>query len=819
VTWTLLEQLGQDARYALRTLRRSPGFAAAATLTLAIGIGVNTAIFSVINAVVLRPLPYRDPATLVAIDTSPLSQAPDWLTTAWRQRARSLSDFAGFRDPRAATLAHRGASQQIDVAGVTWNFLSFLGVAPAVGRDFVAGDADPSAARVAILSHELWQRAFGGDQAILGATLTITGNPVTIVGVAPAQFRFPTGSVLPGTRMPSDIQPDVFRVVDANASVNVIGRLAAKSSAAVATSELLAIFKQDGATQFRREAVDRFELHAVPLQQRLVGNVQQRLWLVMGAVGFVLLVACANVANLLLARASARQRELAVRMALGAGRNRVARLVLTESLVLALFGSAAAILLAYASSGAGRTLLANRVPHVEAITIDAAVLAFNLAVAVASGLLCGLASLSGVRRVRMMAVSDSGAYAITGRTRIRRLLLSAETAVTFVLFVGAALFARTLWNLNGQDRGFDADRVLTVRVAATPPRDLDRNDRRADSRFFAGFFDDLRNRLERMPGVVAAGAVSLAPLEGFSAGFGNIAVNGRRLRAEDSFTPVAFVTPGYFRALQIPIVKGRDFNESDRLSGKGNLVAIVNEAFQRRFAPDMDILGASVTSVGGPEVFTVVGVTRDVPDRSLREGPEPLLIAPLAQMPGVHISWSALTFVLRTDGRDPLRLAPEVRRTIWAINPDVVIAEIATMNARVAVGMRSERDSALLFGLFALTALVMAAIGVYGVAAYTIAQRTKEIGIRVALGAARRDVRRLVVAQTFWPTLIGVAVGIAAAAMLTRFVAAMVYGVTPLDPLTFAAGALVLVSVALAATWLPARRATRIDPLVALRSE
>jgi len=816
-TWTLVEQFAQDVRYALRTLRRSPGFAAVVILTLAIGIGVNTAIFSVVNAVVLRPLPYRDPAALVLIDPSPLSLAPPWLTAAWRDRARTLSDFAGFNGPRPATLVHEGASQQIDAADVTWNFLSFLGVAPVIGRDFVASDADRGAPAVGILSHELWQRAFAGDRAIVGQTLTVTGKLLTIVGVAPGGFRFPTGGTLPTWGIPSDTQPDVLHVASTNARVNVIGRLAPGSTPAAATSELRAIFKQESAAQFPRRAVDPSALHAAPLQDRLVGSVQQRLWLVMGAVGFVLLVACVNVANLLLARASTRQRELSLRMALGAGRGRVARLVLTESILLALLGSAVALVFAYTTSGVARILLADRIPHVDAIAIDALVLAFNMAVAVATGMWCGLVSLPGVTRVSMTAIFGSGAPAVTGRSRIRRLLLSAETAITFVLVVGAALFAQTLWNLSARDRGFDADRLLTVRVYPGLPPDLDRNDPRAGSRFFALFFNDLRERLERIPGVVSAGAVSLGPLDGISSGLGNIAVDGRAVSTPESLTPVAFVTPGYLRTMRIPIISGRDFNEGDRLNA--NLVGIVNEAFQRRFAPHGDVLGARVTSGSGPEVFTVVGVTRDVPDRSLREGPEPSLMASLAQMPGVHISWGALTFALRTADDDPLRLAPEVRRTIWAINPNIVINEIATMNARVGFGMRAERDSAILFGLFALTALVMAAIGVYGVAAYAIAQRTKEIGIRIALGATRHDVRRVVISQTFWPTLMGIFVGVAAAAVLTRLVASMVYGVTPLDPASFAVGVVVLVSVALAATWMPVRRAIRIDPLVALRLE
>jgi predicted permease len=807
----------QDARYALRGLLRSPGFAAVAILTLALGIGVNTAIFGVINAVLLRPLPYHNPATLVAVETGPIQPAPGWLTTAWRDRARTLSDFAGINGPRAATLVHAGTSQQIDAADVTWNFLSLLGVAPIMGRDFAATDADTGAPAVAIVSHEFWQRAFGGDAAIVGMTVMVTGNPVTIVGVAPAGFLFPAVGARPATRMPTATQPDVLRVANRATAVNVIGRLASGRTAAAAGRELLAIFKQEGGIQFRADFIDRLELQAAPLQDVLVGNVRQRLWLVMGAVGFVMLVACVNVANLLLARASTRQRELALRMALGAGRGRVARLVLTESLLLAALGAAVGLLFTFVTGSVARTLLTGHIPHGDGISIDARVLAFNVVLAIVTGILCGVVSLPGVRRVSVAAIVDSGATAFTGRSRIRRALLSAETAVTFVLVVGAALLAQTLWNLSARDRGFDADRLLTARVAPLQPPGLDRRDpSRPGPTFFAAFFGDLRSRLERVPGVVSAGAVSLGPLDGTSAGFGNVAVDGRVVSPE-SFTPVAFVTPGYFRTMRIPVISGRDFDDGDRV-GAG-LVAIVNEAFQRRFAPDGGILGVRVTSGSGPEAFTVVGVTRDVPDRSLRQASEPLLIAPLAQMPAVHISWSALTFVLRTDERDPMRLAPEVRQTIWAVNPNIVINDMVTMNDRVALALRAERDSAFLFGLFAVAALVIAAIGVYGVAAYTIVQRTKEIGIRVALGAARQDIRRLVVSQTLWPTLMGISVGAAAATLLTRLIASLVYGVTPLDVTTFVVGAVVLVGVALAATWLPAQRAIRIDPLEALRHE
>jgi putative ABC transport system permease protein len=815
--WMFLEQLAQDIRYASRALQRSPGFTAVAVLTLALGIGMNTAIFSVINALMLRPLPYPDPGALVLIETSPLTQASRPLMAAWRDGSPSLRDLAGSNGPRAATLVYQGESRQVQIAGVTWNFLSFLGARASLGRDFMATDEDRGAPVVAILSDEFWGRAFGRDPAIVGKSVTLTTNPVTIVGVAPAGFRFPTVGAASAPGMAPDTQPDVFRVGTADASFNVIGRLAPRVTPASAAAELLSIFKHESSTILRPTAVAKLELRATPLQDRLIGDVRKRLWLVAGAVGLVLLVGCANVANLLLARASTRQRELALRRALGAPAGRIARLVLTESLLLSLLGSVVGLGFAYLSSGAARMLLANRIPHVETITIDGVVLVFNIVVALATGLVCGVVSLPGFRRISLTAIFDGGARQVTARSGIRHVLLSAETAITFVLVVAAALLAQTLWNLQVQDKGFDAHELLTVRVTAILPDGINQRDRLARSSFLAAFFNDLRDRLERIPGVASAAAVSLGPLDGISAGFVDIKVDGQKVSSEEILTPIAFVTPHYFPTLRIPIIAGRDFRDSDRLGT--DLVVIVNEAFQRRFVPHGDILGARVSSGSGPEGFTIIGVTRDVPDRSLRQSPEPLLIAPIAQMPDVHISWGSLTFVLRTTEPGPLRLAPEVRRTVWAVNPNIVINEFVTMNARVAGAMQPERDSAIVFGLFAVTALIMAAIGVYGIAAYTIAQRTKEIGIRVALGAARRDVTRLVLSHTFWPTVIGIFVGVGAATWLTRLMVSMVYGVTPLDPVAFVGGVLVLLSVALAGTWIPTRRAIRIDPLVALRHD
>jgi predicted permease len=820
-----IDELGQDLRYALRTLRRSPAFAAVAIATLALGIGANTAIFGVINAILLKPLPYRDPGALVLLQAGEIGLSPAWAVPAWREHARTLAGLAGFNGPRAATLVMNGESVEIDAADVTWNFLSFLGVPPAAGRDFTAADVTPAAPPVAMLSHELWMTRFGGDPDVVGRTIAVSGAPARVVGVVDRAFRFPAAGALPAYGLPIDMQPDILRAMPDARRMNAIGRLAPGVTAATAGSELVAIYRRaaaavldDGRPEFSPAAVGRMTLAVSSLQERLAGNVRQRLWLTMGAVVFVLLVACANVANLLLARASTRQRELALRTALGASRGRLARLVLTESLLLALLGSAVGLLLAYLASGILRTLLADRIPHVASIGVDWRVLAFTIAVASATGVLCGLAPLPGIRRISPAAVAGlSGTGAVSGRSVLRRVLLSTEVAVTFVLVLGAALLAQTLWNLTVLDKGFDQDRMLTFRVAPGLPRDLDRSNREAGTVYLAGFFTDLSRRLEEIRGVDSAGAISLPPLAGTASRVVNVSIDGRPVSQAENRTAVAFVTPGYLRTMRTPLLQGREFDARDRLGS--DLAAIVNESFRRQYAPGRDILGARITSQSGPEVFTIVGIARNVPDWSLRQEPEPLLLAPLAQMPGVHISWGALTFVMRTADTDPRRLAPEVRRTVWAINPNIVISEVATMGERVAVGMRAERDSAVVFGLFAGAALVIAAIGVYGVAAYAMAQRTREIGIRIALGAGTRDVSRVVVAQALWPTVIGVAIGAGGGAAATGLVASMVYGVRPLDPATFTGTAVVLIAMAVAATWMPARRAARIDPLVALRDD
>jgi predicted permease len=812
-----VDDVRQDVRYAIRTLRRSPGFAAVAVLTLTLGIGANTVIFSIVNSVLLRPLPYRDPGSLVLLEPIPSILSPDWATAAWRARAKTLSDFAGFNGPRAATLVVGGEPEQVDVVEVTANFFSFLGVPPAIGRPFV--DQDSSSPSVAILSYDFWTRRFAAAPGLLGTTISLGGTSLTVVGITSPRFRFPTGGVLPASGLAIEMQPDVIRVARTGLPLNVIGRLAPGATTSATSTELIAIYKQEAGGRYTQRFLDRAQVGVVPLQQRLVGDVQQRLWLVMGAVGFVLLVACANVANLLLARASTRQRELAVRSALGARASRLARLLVTESLLLALIGSIGALLLTYWSRGVARNMLAGSVPYVETIRIDWWVLSFNLVIAAGTGILCGLASLPGATKFNLATIFKSGnTPALTGRSRVRGALLSTEVAITFVLVVGAALLVQTLWHLSQKERGFDAGQLLTVRVSPGLPPGLDRSRPGASQSYFAEFFSNLTERIGRLQDVTSVAAVSSVPLGGVSMGLSSFSIEDHALPAiEDGSTAayVASITPGYFRTMGTPILSGRDFTGADRIGS--DLVAIVNDAFRRRFVPGGNIVGSRVRY--DKRALTVVGVVADVPDRSLRAEARPLLFTPLAQMAAGAFGWGQLTLVVRSQTADPRSIAPVVRREIWAVDRNIVVDELSSMDERVAASLRSERQSALLFGLFAIVALSIAAIGVYGVAAYAMAQRTKEIGIRLALGAGRTELAKLVILQTLGSTLVGIGIGLTGALAATRLIASRLYGVTALDPATFLGAAIVLVSIALGASFVPARRAMTVDPLVALRTE
>jgi predicted permease len=820
---SIVDAIAQDLRFTIRSLRRSPGFACTAIATLAVGIGGNTAMFSIVNAVILQPLPYRAAENLASIqvrgaaDTLPAPPAlpgppalvSGWAFEAWRERASHLGDIVGFNGPRPATVVVGNQPRLVETADVTQDFFTVLGVSMAAGRGFLAED---EAAPPAVVSHEFWTRALGEDRAALDRTMVLNGDPIVIVGILPRGFRFPTLGWRPVAGLESDTQPDIFRLARPGI-LNAIVRLAPDARADTVASELLAILRHAGEGRMTRTYLDRQRVEIVPLHRALVGNAGQRLFMLLGVVTFVLLVVCANVANLLLGRLTARHRELAVRAALGAGRRRLTCLVLTESLVLAAAGAALAVAVTLWARGAMASTLVSQIPHVREISFDWRVLAFNIALATVTGVLCGLASVAALGRVNAVA-GVSAAWAAfssaTVRTRASRTLLALQIGASLVLVLGAALMLQSLWNLTVKEDGFNASGVMTLRVAKSTSLGTDRD---ALSRFF----EDLAARLRRVPGVVSTAAVSDPPLGGGTGmGMGAIAFEGEpEVAPEAAVTSVAAITPGYFRTIGIAFRAGRDFDPADR-TGSAR-VAIVNEAFARRFAPSIDILDRRIRF--SRSLVTVVGLVADVPDRSLREAPRPMIFTPLAQMSAGPFGWGRLTMVVRTTGEDPTAIASRLRQEVWSVDQSLIVDDVASMSERIAASLRNERQNATLFALFAILAVTVAAIGVYGVAAYSVVRRTREIGVRMALGADARGVVRLIVSEMTTPMLAGMAIGIPSALMLTRMIAAMLYGVSPGDPATLVAASAAIAAVALVAIAIPARRAARIDPSIALRQD
>jgi predicted permease len=810
VMW--LEDLRQDTRFALRSLRRSPGFMVVALLTLAIGLGANTAIFSVVNAVLLRPLAYRDPDQLILVEHPPLGGSPSWLRDAWRARSHTLADFAGIEPSASGTLVAGNQPMPISAAHATANFFALLGTTPALGRTFAARDMQPGASPVAVLSHRFWIRQFGGNPDVIGRTIlltdvTLTGEERVIVGVLPADFRFPVADPPGHTPLFAGVQPDVVVLSRDDAFQQVIGRLAPGSTAADASTELSGIFKNVAPAYYRANLVERTRVVATLLHDRLVGETRHRLLLLLAAVGCVLLVVCANIANLLLARVTGRQPEFAIRAALGARTGRLIRMILTESLLLAAFGAAAALLLAYWSNGVLRSLLAARVSFVETVPIDWRVLAFTIVVAATTGVFSGLASLMAVGSSGYAGGIAAARRSVTGRTHLRLGLLTAEVAVVFVLVLTTALLSQTLWNLHHAKRGFDGARLLTAGVmpgasGTIPELQI----------LTSTFFERVIEQIGRLPDVESVAAASTVPFSGPAMGMSGVSVVGRP--PFNGTVSVAAITPGYFATMRSGLLAGRDFSRDDVPAR--DRVAIVNEAFVRAFGGALTP-GTQIQFGGSP--LTVIGIVGDTPDTSLRRPTRPFVYVPMAQTVGSHFVFGRLTILVRARDANQAALIPAIRDAVWALGHDIVIDEVSTMDERVAAVVRTERDSALLFGLLAAIALVVAMAGVYGVVAYSVSQRTREIGIRTALGASHRQVVTGIVRDSAWPVVFGIGIGAATAVAATRAVASVLFEIRRTDPPTYVATAVALILTALMAAWIPARRAAGVDPVAALRAE
>ena len=811
-----MDTLLQDMRYGLRMLLTRPAFTAVALLALALGIGANTAMFSVLNSVLLRPLPYRDPGRLVMIWHEYAKSNLPKATLSVPSYLEYRDHVQGFESVAAATnwsanLTGAGDPERIQGARVTGNFLSTIGVAPSLGRDFLKEEDAPGGEHVVILSHGLWQRRFGGDRGILGKTLELNGESHTVVGVMPPGFMF---------FQPADLYKPIAFTVEQSAPSNhgnefLIGvaRLGQGVTLAQAGSRMEGV-----ASRLRKEFYEEgWTPRLFPLLDEMTGEVRPAILMLMGAVGCVLLIACSNVASLLLARATARQREMAIRSALGAGRIRMIRQLMTESLVLGVAGGALGllvvflglrVLLAAAPDAAAQMVLGGR-----AIGLDGTALGFALAVSLLTGLVFGLAPALQASRLDVNGMLKEGGRGEGLGRRGHRLLggfVVSQVAVALVLLVGAGLLIRSFVRLRAVDPGFRPDHVLTMRL--TLP-----SSRYAEDGQVAAFYDELLRRAAALPGVRSAAAISNLPMGGDNAS-ASFAIEGMNV-PEGQPSPHGdshVVSQDYFAALGVPLVKGRFFEAGD--GPLATPVAVIDQVLADRYWPAGDAIGHRMRlyfegSDDKPVWRTIVGVAGHVKKYGLDGRVKEQYYMPSTQMPR-----RGMTLVLRT-ATDPSSMVPAVRGAVRDLDSGLPVFRVETMEQVVDATLVTRRFSMLLLGIFASVALVLAAVGLYGVISYSVAQRTREIGIRMALGARAGDVVRMVVRHGMTLTAIGLAIGVLAALGLTRFLSSLLFAVPPNDVPTFLAIAAILAGVAWVAAFLPARRASRIDPMRALREE
>ncbi|HEX7049884.1 MAG TPA: ABC transporter permease [Longimicrobiales bacterium] len=799
----------QDVRYALRTLRRAPGFTAVAVLTLALGIGANTAIFSVVNGVLLHPLPFHEPErlTMVWMDNMRMGIRTDITSYPnyedMREQSRSFSDLAGY-GYGAANLTGDFEPERVALARTTANFFDVLGVQPVLGRAFTEEETRGDGANVAILSHGLWQSRFAGDPRAVGRTIELNDVAYTIIGVMPEDFAFPDGVRLWTPLAP----PPEMRSARSSFWLYVVGRLAPGVSVTQAQTEASGIAERlvDAYPQ-----LDGYGFYVQPMQDHLVGEVRPALLVLLGAVGFLLLIACVNVANLLLARAVSREREVAVRSAMGASRRRLIGQLLTEAVVLALVGGVLALPVAFWGVELLKAVAPADLPRIEWVGVDPRVLGFTAGVSVLTGVLCGLIPALHAGRLSLGTALREGVRGLSGGrgdARARSALIVAEVGLALVLLIGAGLLIRSFNALRNVETGFDAEGVLTARVALS-------GSRYDDPANMIQFWDRLLERIEALPGVVSAAAGSniLLPQLAWS---GTVTIEGKPEppQMERIEVTIDVITPGMFRTIGTPLVRGRDFTERD--DGDAPRVAIINQAMADRFWPGEDPIGRRF-SWGSPQNdedwLTIVGVVgnarRTAQDREAR--PSGYLPFRQAQVRGMLLS-------VRTS-RDPLLLAGPVREAVRATDPTVPVAELATLERLLDERLAQRRLTTLLVAVFSALALLLATIGVYGVISYAVTQSVREIGIRIALGAVRADVLRLVLRRVGVLVGAGIAIGLAGAFFATRVLAGLLYGVGTTDPITFIGAPAILLGTALVAGLVPARRATRVDPMVALRTD
>ncbi|WP_375767597.1 ABC transporter permease [Archangium gephyra] len=805
----LWDALVQDVRYALRMLRQAPGFALVAVLTLALGIGATTAIFSVVRGVLLRPLPFAEPERLVRLwqaspsqnqprgDVSPLDFAD------WKARQRSFEDMGTWwyvEGMTGSNLSGDGEPQRLSSAFVSDGFFSTLGVAPMLGRVLLPGEHQPGNNAVVVLGHGLWQRRFGGDRTILGRTLTIDEVPTTVVGVMPPGFTFPSERVdmwLSDSRISESGIPRLRQV----RWQAVVARLKPGVSLETARTEMNGVARQL-AEEYPATNVQTTGVTMLPLHEAVTGDVRAGLLVLLGAVGFLLLIACVNVANLMLTRATARERELAVRAALGAGPGRLVWQLLTESLVLAMLGGAFGLLLAVWGTELLVAFSVKQLPRLQDVRVDGAVLGFAMGATLFTGVLFGLLPAVRASSPQLAPVLKAAGRGMTGGggARLRGALVVAEVALAVMLMAGAGLAVRSLMSLLSVEPGFRPEGAVVVSFSSQP-----------GGRPLRQYLAEVLERVREVPGVQVAGTAKNLPLEG-SGESAPMVLSSQPAESAADAPRVRYlhVSNDYIRAMGIPLLRGRAFTPQD--TGEGPPALMVNDAFVRRFLPGEDAVGKAIRW-GDNDVAPIVGVVGDVRQESLSEPAPPLVYIHVLQN-----NRSNVNMVVRGQGA-PLQLAAAVRQAIWSVNPEQTITRITTLEEVVGGSVARPRLIASLLGLFAVLALVLGAVGIYGVLAYTVGQRQREIGVRLALGARPAEVLSMVLRSGMRLAGLGVAVGVAGALALSQVMGSILYGVAPHDPLTFGTAAVLLLGVALAACLVPARRAMRVDPAVSLRAE
>jgi predicted permease len=804
-----MSDLWNDLRFATRALRAAPGFALTALLCVALGVCATTTIFSAVHGILIRPLPYRDADRLVAVYAENVARGyhgsnisyPDYVS--WRDGSRTLESLGIWTWTSHALSGAGGEAERVDGAAVAANLFPLLGVRPRLGRGFAPGEEQRGRDRVVLLSDGLWRRRYGGDPSVVGRTITVDALPYVVVGVMPPRFQFPARGEL---WVP--FATEEWMLGRGNRGLaGAIGRLGPGVTLAQARADLATVSAR--LEKDHPEENHGWAAEVLPLRRDLVGDLRTPLLVFLGAAALVLLIACANVANLMLARGAARQRELAIRAAIGAGGGRLVRQILAESLLVAVLGGAVGAALATFGVALLRRASPQGLPFYMTLELDPTALAFALLVSLATGVAFGaVPALRGARVNLNASLRDGtrGAGEGVERSRLRSGLVVAEVALSLVLMVGAGLLIRSYRALEGTNLGFDERGVLTMRVSLPETKYPERARRLA-------FYEALFARLSALPGVTVVGSARGIPFSGWDVQAGMM-VEGKPAPRQGEGLDVHYqwVTSGYFPALRVPLLRGRALAATDRDTAA--LVGVINETFAKRAFPGEDPVGKRVRTGTGDPWVTVVGVVGDIRHYRLPQPMGPAIYFPYASGP-THTQ----TLTIRTTLADPLALAPAVRAAVRDLDPDVPVYQVLTLEQQVSRSLWRQRMQGQVLGIFAALALLLAVVGIYGVISYAVAQRTRELGVRIAMGASRRQVLALVLGQGARLALAGVALGLLGALALSRVIASLLYEVDALDPVTFGAVPLLLAAVALLATWVPARRATRVDPLIAIRGD